>query len=67
MTGINRETLRKILVEDVKKKDVCVRFVPRLLTPDRKHQRTASSLEFAEMTDDDRNVLKRILTGDESW
>jgi hypothetical protein len=30
-----------------------------LLTPDQKHQRT---VEFAEMTDDDRNVLKRTAT-----
>jgi hypothetical protein len=38
-----------------------------LLTSDQKHQRTASSVEFAEMTDGYRNVLKRIVTGDESW
>jgi DNA-binding transcriptional regulator YhcF (GntR family) len=32
MTGINRETVRKILVEDLKKKKVCARFVPHFLT-----------------------------------
>jgi hypothetical protein len=53
ITGINRETVRKILIEDLKKKKVCVRFVPHLLTPDRKHQRPASSVEFVGMTDDD--------------
>jgi transposase len=44
MTGINRKTVSKILVEDLKKKKVCARFVPHLLTPDQKHQRPASSL-----------------------
>jgi hypothetical protein len=45
---------------------VCARFVPHLLTPDKKHQHSASSVEFVEMTD--RNVLlKRTVTGDESW
>jgi hypothetical protein len=66
MTGINRETVRKILAEDLKKKKVCARFVPHLLMPDQKHQRAASSVEFVDMVDDDRNVLKGIVTGDES-
>jgi hypothetical protein len=38
-----------------------------LITPDQKHQRAASSVEFIEMIDDGRNVLKRTVTGDESW
>jgi hypothetical protein len=36
--GINRETVRKILVADLKKKKVCARFVLHLLTPDQKHR-----------------------------
>jgi hypothetical protein len=66
MTDINRKTVSKILVEDLKKKKkVRARFVPRLLTPDKKHQRSASSAEFVETIDDERNVSKRIVTGDE--
>jgi hypothetical protein len=34
---------------------------------DQKHQCTALSVEFVEMIDEDRNVLKRIVMGDESW
>jgi hypothetical protein len=67
MTGIYRETVHKILVEDLKKKKVCAHFVPHLLTLDQKHQHAASSTEFVEMSDDDRNVFKRIVTGCESW
>jgi hypothetical protein len=68
VTGINRETVRKILVEDLKKrKKVCARFVPHLLKPDQKHQRAASSVEFVEIIDDVINVLKKIVTGDEIW
>jgi hypothetical protein len=33
-----------------------------LLTPDQKHQRPSSSVEFVEIIDDDRNVLKRTVT-----
>jgi hypothetical protein len=37
MTGISRETVRKILVKDFKKKKVCGRFVPHLLMPDQNY------------------------------
>jgi hypothetical protein len=59
MTGINRETVHKILVEDLKKEKVCAHFVPLLLMLDQKHKHVALSIEFVEMIDDDRNVLKR--------
>jgi hypothetical protein len=67
MTGINGETVRKILVKDFKKKKMCACFVPHLLMLDQKHQPTAWSVEFAEMTDENRNFLRRIVTGDKSW
>jgi hypothetical protein len=35
-TGINREAVRKILVEDLRKKKVRDRFVPHLLTLNQK-------------------------------
>jgi hypothetical protein len=38
-----------------------------LLRPDQNRQSAASPDEFVEMIDDNRNVLKRIVTGDESW
>jgi hypothetical protein len=37
-----------------------------LLTPDQKQQHPPSSVEFVEVLDDDRNILKRIAMGDES-
>jgi hypothetical protein len=67
MPWINRETVRKILVEDLKKKNVCFNFVPRLLKPDQNLLRAESSVEFVATIDDDRNVLKTMITGDESW
>jgi hypothetical protein len=33
----------------------------------KKNQRAALYIEFVEMTDDDRSVLKCTVTGDESW
>jgi hypothetical protein len=46
---------------------MCARFVPHLSTLDQKHRRAASSVELFEMIDDNRDVLKRTETGDESW
>jgi hypothetical protein len=46
MPGINREIVRKKLVEDLIKKKVCAPFAPHLLTPDQKHQRAASPLNL---------------------
>jgi hypothetical protein len=40
---------------------VCAHFVPHLLMPDQKHQRAASSVEFVEMTNADRNVLEKTV------
>jgi hypothetical protein len=39
---------------------MCARSVPPMLTPDQKYQRAASSVEFIEMIDDDRNVSKGL-------
>jgi hypothetical protein len=45
---------------------VCAHCIPHLLTLDQKHQCAASSVEFVEIIDDDRSVVKRFVTGDES-
>jgi hypothetical protein len=47
-------------VENLKEKKVCARFVPHLLTPDQKHQRAASPVEFVEMIDD-KDVFSKEL------
>jgi hypothetical protein len=41
-------------------------FCFSLLTPDQKHQRAELSVEFVEKVDNKRNILNRIVTGDES-
>jgi hypothetical protein len=63
----DQDQYRDSRYEDLKNKKVCARFIPHLLIPDQKHQHAASSVEFVELIDDDRNVLKRIVTNAESW
>jgi hypothetical protein len=66
LTGINREEVRKMLGEGLKRK--CVRsFGSSFVKPDQKLHCAASSVEFVETIDGDRNVLKGIVTGEEIW
>lgn len=44
---------------------MCVHFVPYLL-PTNQKQRAVPTAEVVETTDDDRNVLKRLVTGNGS-
>jgi len=37
--GVNRETVRQILVEDLGKRKVASRFVPHILSDDQRHER----------------------------
>jgi hypothetical protein len=49
MTGINRQTVRKIS-QDLKNEELCTPFVLHPLTSDPEHQRSSSSVEFVEMS-----------------
>jgi hypothetical protein len=60
MTEINTETVRKIFSRGFAKETNVCSFCSSFLTPDRKHQRAASFVEFVERIDVDRNVLKEL-------
>jgi hypothetical protein len=68
MIAINRETVRKILVEDLKKKKVCV-LVSFLICYRRIKNINALHhlLNLLKWLMIDRSVLKRIVVGDECW
>ena len=40
--NIGEDTVRKIVVEDLRKRKICSRFVPHSLTPEQKARRTAA-------------------------
>ncbi|GFT41250.1 histone-lysine N-methyltransferase SETMAR [Nephila pilipes] len=56
-----------IMMEDLKKKKLCARFVPHTLTTEQKEHRIASSEDLIAAADEDPNFLKTIVTADESW
>ena len=46
---------------------VCAKFIPKLLTAEQKDFRSEIDQDNLEMISDDENVLKKVITDDESW
>jgi hypothetical protein len=64
---ISRETICKILMEDVRKWKICTRSVPHCLTYEQKVLRLQACQEFIQSVDDDCSFLDSIVTGEETW
>ena len=60
--NINRETVRKILTEDLDMRKLCAKIVPKELTEEQKQRRVTT--DILERQDD---ILGRVITGDETW
>jgi len=65
--NIGKDTVRKIVVEDLLKQKICSCFVPHYLTPEQKDQRIAACQDLIATADSDPDFFKKILTGDETW
>jgi len=46
---------------------VAAKFVPRILTADRMHQRVSVCTELRQIALDDETFLSRVITGEEGW
>jgi len=46
---------------------VSAKFVPKLLNFDQKNRRMSIAQELLDDVNDDPDLLKRVITGDESW
>jgi len=62
--NINRETVRKILTEDLDMRKVCAKMVPKELTEEQKQRRVTICQDLLERQDD---ILGHVITGDETW
>jgi len=61
--NIDRETVRKILTEDLDMRKVCAKMVPKELTKEQKQRRFTICQDLLEWQDD---ILGRVITGDET-
>ena len=59
--------MRRIVVEDLRKRKICSRFVPPFLTPEQKERRIATCRDLNASADSDPDFFKKTVTGDETW
>jgi len=57
--NIGKDTARKIVVEDSRKRKICSHSVPHSLTPEQKDQRTAGCRDLVATADSDPDFLKK--------
>jgi len=62
--NIDKETVMKILTEDLDMKKVCAKMVPKELTEEQKQRRVTICQDLLERQDD---ILGHVITGDETW
>ena len=60
-------TCQRVLTEELGMQLVAAKFVPRILTADKKQQRVNVCTELRQFASNDETVLSRVITGDESW
>ena len=64
---IGKDTVRKTVVEGLRKRKICSLFVPHSLTPEQKDRRIAACRNLTATADSDPDFFKKIVTGDETW
>ena len=60
-------TVHTIILEELKMRKICAKFVPRVLREDQKERRCHDSREMVELINSDPAVLDALVTCDESW
>ena len=65
--GMNSERVWRIITEDLGVRKICAKMVPRLLNEGQKEQRVEVCQDILEQLETEPNLLKRVVTGDESW
>ena len=65
--SINKDTIWSIITENLEMCKVCAKMVPKLLSEDQKQQRVTVCQDIIERLEDDPDLLRRVITGDESW
>jgi len=65
--NVGKDTVRKIVVEGLRKWKICSRLVPHSLTPEQKEWRIAACQDLIATADSDPDFFKKIVTGDETW
>ena len=64
---VSKGTVHTIIREELKVRNICAKFVPRVLREDQKERRCHDSNEMVELINSDPAVLDALVTCNESW
>ena len=65
--GVNRKTIRQILVEDLGNRKVASRCVPHVLSNDQRHERVQYAKDIIKTARRNKNFLNSIVAEVETW
>ena len=65
--GISVGSCHHMLTEELKMHRVAAKFVPRLMTSDQQAHRVQVCQDLLDHSENDKEFLSEIITGDESW
>ena len=65
--GISVGSCHHMLTEELKMHRVAAKFVPRLMTSDQQAHRVQVCQDLLDHSENDKEFLSKIITGDESW
>lgn len=65
--GIPKTCVSRILTENLNMTRVCAKFILKMLTKEQKNLCVEIARDNLELVTHDENVLKKVITGDESW
>jgi len=65
--NINKESVRRILHDDLGMKKVCAKVVPKILTPEQKEHRVNCCVDTLENIENDPDFFQNVITCDETW
>ena len=65
--GIPKTIIWEILTPNLQMTHVCAKFISKLLSAEQKKLSLEIAQDNLEMVNNDDTVLKKVITGDESW
>uniref|UniRef100_A0A1B6MJV2 Mos1 transposase HTH domain-containing protein n=1 Tax=Graphocephala atropunctata TaxID=36148 RepID=A0A1B6MJV2_9HEMI len=65
--NLSHGSVHTILHDHLNMHRICLRMVPKMLTPEHKEQRMIMAGDLIDAADADPNFLQKIVTGDETW
>ena len=65
--SISKETVWRIITEDLGMRKICAKMVPKLLSDDQKERRVLVCKDILERLETEPNLLSKVITGDECW